>query len=283
MDLPESKPSLWVQLPALVRALIMGGAVGAAGTMVWYVLVGINLQRDPAVPWSVAAMALYLIVYWWFLRGGIVPWSSARRRELLRIEPLSARSWNWALLALVLGFLAAFIFLIGIQARIAEVPSGAFPATGSTPWYVVVSYIAMIGIVAGVVEEAAYRGYMQVELERAYGPAAAIALSSIVFALAHFSIALLPFIAMIGLLLGVVAYLARSIVPGLIVHGAYDFLVTLMVWQVGYPRVAKLDLAQGADDLFKEAVALAAIAAIGSIWAMTKLARERTTALADVS
>lgn len=274
----KTKRSLWQSLPALVRALIMGGLVGAAGTMVWLILVSVNLQRNPALPWSVAVMAIYLAIYWWFLRGGILSWASAHRRELLRIEPLSPSGWNWALLALVLGFLAAFVFLVGIQARIADVPAGAFPATGSTPWYVVLSYIAMVGIVAGVVEEAAYRGYMQVELERAYGPTAAIVISSIVFALAHFSVPLLPFIAAVGVLLGTVAYLARSIVPGLIVHAAYDFLVTLMIWQFGYPHLPKLDLAKGLDEPFVIAATLAALAATGSVWAMTGLARERRAA-----
>ncbi len=274
----KTKRSLWQSLPALVRALIMGGLVGAAGTMVWLILVSVNLQRNPALPWSVAVMAIYLAIYWWFLRGGILSWASAHRRELLRIEPLSPSGWNWALLALVLGFLAAFVFLVGIQARIADVPAGAFPATGSTPWYVVLSYIAMVGIVAGVVEEAAYRGYMQVELERAYGPTAAIVISSIVFALAHFSVPLLPFIAAVGVLLGTVAYLARSIVPGLIVHAAYDFLVTLMIWQFGYQHLPKLDLAKGLDEPFVIAATLAALAATGSVWAMTGLARERRAA-----
>ena len=278
MDQLQTKPSFWRRLPPLVRALIMGGLVGAAGTMVWLVLVSINLQRNPALPWSVAAMAVYLVVYWWFLRGGMLSWASTRRRELLRIEPLSANGWNWALLALVLGFLAAFVALIGIQARIAEVPAAAFPATGNTPWYVVVSYIAMVGIVAGVAEEAAYRGYMQVELERAYGPVAAVAISSIVFALAHFSIPLLPFIAAVGALLGTVAYLARSIVPGVVVHGVYDFLTTLMIWQLGYPRMPKLNLARGVDEPFVIAATIAALAATGSIWALTNLAGERRLA-----
>ncbi|NOT39143.1 MAG: CPBP family intramembrane metalloprotease [Alphaproteobacteria bacterium] len=278
MDQPQTKRSLWQSLPALLRALILGGLVGAAGTMVWLILVSANLQRDPAVPWSVAAMAFYLVIYWWFLRGGIVPWAATRRRELLRVEPLPASGWNWALLALVLGFLAAFVFLIGIQARIAEVPAGAFPATGNTPWYAVVSYIAMVGIVAGVAEEAAYRGYMQVELERAYGPAAAIVLSSIIFALAHFSVPLLPFVTAVGALLGTVAYLARSIVPGLVVHGVYDFLVTLMIWQFGYPQMPKLGLSQGIDEPFLIAATLAGLAATGSVWAMTNLARQSRTA-----
>jgi membrane protease YdiL (CAAX protease family) len=270
----KSGPSFWRRLPAIVRALIMGALVALCGTTVWLALVSTNLQNDPAHPWSVGAMVAYLLLYWWFLRGGMLSWGSERRRALLRAAPLSASGWNWALLALVLGFLAAFVALIGIQARIAEIPADAFPATGDTPWYVVASYIAMIGIVAGVVEEAAYRGYMQVELERAYGPVAAIAISSIVFGLVHFSLPLLPFITAVGALLGTVAYLARSIAPGIFVHGAYDFLVTLMIWQFGYPRMPKLDLADGIDDLFVLAVTVAALAATGSIWAMTNLARE---------
>jgi membrane protease YdiL (CAAX protease family) len=278
MNQPQTKPSLWQGLPAFVRALIMGGLVGAAGTMVWFVLVSVNLARNPAVPWSVAVMAVYLIFYWWFLRGGIVSWASERRRELLRIEPLSPAGWNWALLALVLGFLAALVFLIGIYARLVDLPADGFPSTGSTPWYVVVAYIAMVGIVAGVAEEAGYRGYMQVELERAYGPVAAVAISSIVFAFAHWSIPLLPFIAAVGAVLGIVAYLARSIWPGIIVHGGYDILMTVLAWRIGYPKVPDLNLAEGIDEPFVMAAALAALAATGSIWAMTNLARERSNA-----
>ena len=275
MDQPQTRPSLWQSLPALIRALILGGLVGAAGTMVWFVLVSVNLDRNPALPWSVAVMAVYLAFYWWFLRGGIVSWKSAHRRELLRIEPLSSAGWNWAMLALVLGFLAALVFLIGIYARLVDIPADGFPNTGSTPWYVVVAYIAMIGIVAGVAEEAGYRGYMQVELERAYGPIAAVTISSVVFALAHWSIPLVPFIATVGAVLGAVAYLARSIWPGIIVHGGYDILMTILAWRFGYPKVPDLDIAKGIDEPFVIAATLTALAATGSIWAMTNLARER--------
>lgn len=275
MDQPQTNQALWQSVPALIRALIMGGLVGAAGTMVWFVLVSVNLDRNPAVPWSVAVMAVYLVLYWWFLRGGIVSWKSANRRELLRIEPLSSAGWNWAMLALVLGFLAALVFLIGIYARLVDIPADGFPNTGSTPWYVVVAYIAMVGIVAGVAEEAGYRGYMQVELERAYGPIAAVTISSVVFALAHWSIALLPFIATVGAVLGVVAYLARSIWPGIIVHGGYDILMTILAWRFGYPKVPDLDVAKGVDEPFVIAATLTALAATGSIWAMMNLACEQ--------
>lgn len=269
-------PSFWRRLPVWARALIMGGAVAGAATVPWSVLVSLNLQRDAAVPWSVAAMAIYLPLYWWFVSGGLWLRSTGpRRRALLRIEPLSARGWSWALVALVLGFLAALVFLLGIYARVVDIPAEAFPATGNTPWYVALAYISMVGVVAGVAEEAGYRGYMQSELERAYGPTVAIGFTSAVFALAHLSLTLAPFIALVSILLGVVAYLSRSIVPGVFVHGGYDFLMTTLAWRFGYPRVPSLDLAAGVDDAFIAACALAALATTASVWAMTKLARER--------
>ena len=271
-----ARQSPWRQLPAFVRAIVMGGAVAGAGTIPWLALVSLNLQRDAAIPWSVALMAVYLILYWIYLRGAFWPRAtSLRRRELLRAEPLSARAWNMALLALVLGFFAAFAALMGIYARLVTLPAEAFPETGHTPWYVVLAYIAMIGVVAGVAEEAGYRGYMQVELERAYGPTAAIAVSSLMFTLAHWSIALAPFILTVAIVLGVVAYLARSIVPGLIVHGAYDFMTTALIWRFGYPPVERIDLTKGVDEPFIIACTLVALAAAGSLWAMTALARER--------
>lgn len=268
--------SWWGRLPAFVRAIVMGGAVVSAVTVPWVVLVSLNLQRNAAVPWSVAVTGAYLLVFWMFVSGRTWPRATAaRRRELLRIEPMTRAALGWALVALVLGFLAAFVFLMGVYARLVDIPASPFPATEGTPWYVVLAYLAMVGIVAGVAEEAGYRGYMQSELERAYGPAVAIALTTAVFAAAHLSLALAPFIAMVSVVLGVVAYLGRSIWPGIWVHGVYDTFVTVLVWQFGYPKVGDVDLAAGADAAFVGACTLAALAATGSVWAMTQLAAAR--------
>jgi membrane protease YdiL (CAAX protease family) len=254
----------------------MGFAVVLAATGPWVVLLSQNLQRNAAVPWSVAAMAAYLFVYWSFLRGGFWPRStSARRRELLRAEPLTEAVWNWSLLALVLGFAAAFVFLVGIYARLTDLPVAAFPISREVPWYVVGSYIAMIAVVAGVAEEAAYRGYMQRELERAYGPVIAIGLTAGVFTLAHWSMALAPFIVLVSLMLGSVAYLARSIRPGIWVHGGYDAMTTTLIWQLGYVRLGRIDLARGVDDTFVVSCALAALLLTGSVWAMAELVSEQ--------
>jgi membrane protease YdiL (CAAX protease family) len=194
---------------------------------------------------------------------------------------LTQRQWSWALLALILGFFTALVFLIGIYARLVELKAEGFPSTGDASWYVVLAYIAMVGIVAGVAEEAGYRGYMQVELEQAYGPIVAVTISSAVFALAHWSIVLLPFFFFVGAILGAVAYLARSIVPGVFVHAAYDSMMIILAWQFGYPRVERLD--PGAvDQPFIIACTLAALALTGSLWAMTALAHERRAVAAAV-
>lgn len=272
----DAPQSWWARLPAFVRAIVMGGAVASAATLPWVVLVTLNLKRDAAVPWSVAVMAAYLVLYWLVVSGRTWPRASAmRRRELARIEPMTPRVLDWAIVALVLGFVAAFVFLMGVYVRLVDVPASPFPETAGTPWYVVVSYLVMVGAVAGVAEEAGYRGYMQHELERAYGPAAAIAITTAVFAAAHMSLALAPFIVAVSVVLGVVAYLARSIWPGIWVHGAYDTFVTTLIWQFGYPKVGNVDLARGPDEAFVVACALTALAATGSLWAMTQLAAAR--------
>jgi hypothetical protein len=77
--------------------------------------------------------------------------------------------------------------------------------------------------------------------------------------------------------LGIVAYLARSIWPCIIVHGGYDILMTILAWRFGYPKVPDLDVAKGVDEPFILAATLTALAATGSIWAMTNLARERSS------
>ena len=50
----------------------------------------------------------------------------------------------------------------------------------------------MSALVSGIAEEAGFRGYMQSMMERRYGPAVAIAPTSLVFGFAHLSHGFLP-------------------------------------------------------------------------------------------
>jgi membrane protease YdiL (CAAX protease family) len=103
--------------------------------------------------------------------------------------------------------------------------------------------IFMGSLVAAVVEEAGFRGYMQVALERAYGPGIAIATSSVVFALAHLThgsriLPMLPFYAAGGAAYGLLALLTGSILPSMVLHLAGDLVMFTVQYEVARGHLA---------------------------------------------
>ena len=88
------------------------------------------------------------------------------------------------------------------------------------------SYVILASIVAGVCEETGFRGYMQQPLERRYGPILAIVLTTIGFVAVHLNqtwIGALLFPAILAsVMLGVLAYASRSLIPSMIGHAVMD-------------------------------------------------------------
>jgi len=89
----------------------------------------------------------------------------------------------------------------------------------------------MGAVVSGVIEEVAFRGYMQSGLER-FGAGPAILATSVVFALFHgvhgwqALLLLGPGLFIASVLFGMLAYHTGSILPGIAVHVVGDFAHT---------------------------------------------------------
>lgn len=73
-------------------------------------------------------------------------------------------------------------------------------------------------VVAGVAEEALFRGFLQRSLEKHRGVTQAVTTASIVFALIHLNPWWIIQILILAMLLGILAWRADSILPGVIVH-----------------------------------------------------------------
>ena len=152
---------------------------------------------------------------------------------------LSPRAWGWALAAGGLG-IAAVMGIAFMTYRFAALPEAAYRAlfdVSGLPLWTLVSVFASIALTAAVVEEAAFRGYMLSGIERRHGWTAAIALVTIVFYVAHLShayatLAFVPFFLAHGLILGLLVFYTRSIVPGIILHAVSDFIVIPMQYGV---------------------------------------------------
>ncbi len=276
----------WRRVPVVVRAVIVGVLVAAAGTTPWAWLAGMNLRHFRAVPWDAAVMAPYLWLYWLYASGRGWPRStSERRRQSLRARPLDPDTWAAAMVAGVLG-IATSLDLMRLLGRLVALPhEGALDLAG-VPTVTVAGSLLMAAIVAGVVEEASFRGYMQRPIERRHGPVVAILVASLVFGLAHgshsyFTAALLPFYAAIGATYGAIAWITDSILPCIALHAGSDFLDFLATlgaggggaWErtaTGAPAAAAGPT--GVDAAFFVNLAVLTLLVAATVWAYRQLA-----------
>ena len=213
--------------------LVVGGAVSGA-------LMFANLKLAPALPLFFPATVLWLWLFWRYVRGDGWPRSTSnRRRDLLRVRKLSPRAWAWALVAGGLS-LAAVMGIAFMTYRFAALPDAAYRApfeVASFPPWTLVSVFAAVALTAAVVEEAAFRGYMLSGIQRRFGWTVGISLVTILFYVAHLShayatVAFVPFFLAHGLVLGLLVFYTRSILPGVVLHAVSDFVVLPMQYGV---------------------------------------------------
>ena len=193
------------------RPIVAGLLVGGIPAIVWSALVAVNLRTSPGVPWSAVVMALLLWLFW------------RRYARTVRSTELPSRIWRLSLLAGGSAIAALWALFAALR------PFLPIPATPSAryPIITVVAAILVSAAVAAVAEETGYRGTMQAPLERAYGPVSAIAITSILFTLAHLShglgiLPILPFYLAAAVVYGLLAYLTDSILPSLLLHFVGD-------------------------------------------------------------
>ena len=145
----------------VVRAVIIGMLIMIAGTIPRNLIFAANLRYYASVPWAVPLTALYLWFFWRFLKGAGPPESTAEeRRASLRANRVPGRMWAWALLAGGLGIIA-LVFALRVANRLVVLPQQQLPDLAQVPAVTVLSLLLMAAPSAGIVEEAAFRGYMQ--------------------------------------------------------------------------------------------------------------------------
>jgi membrane protease YdiL (CAAX protease family) len=227
----------------ILAAIGIGVLVLLAGNLPFNVLRAWNLNVGVAIPWAVLPVALYLWAYWRFIGGrwGAAA-SAATRRQNLRANTLSLRVWGAALAAGLVGF-GSLVALLVLAARLVHLPAASPIVTApGMPVATALSLIVMASIVAGVTEEAAFRGYMQSPIERRYGLAIAILVSGTLFGLLHFPahpadvLWMLPYYIAVSAVYGGLTWAANSILPALVLHVVGDIVVLIRWWLTGRPE-----------------------------------------------
>lgn len=221
----------WMKVPLVVRSILLGFGVSSIGVGIWVLLV-----TYIPVPLSVMAMGGILILYWMYFSGKWNPSNTrAFRRLCTRQTKLKKPVWIWGLLAafsiiLLLHWGLTLTFRIyEFQPEIFKTASylNDYPAWTSWP------IILMASLVAGTCEEIGYRGYLQKPLEQKYGPIAGISITSVVFVVIHLHQAwasgILLEIFAISFIIGYLAYVTNSLLPGIIAHVSFD-IVNFSYW-----------------------------------------------------
>jgi membrane protease YdiL (CAAX protease family) len=84
-----------------------------------------------------------------------------------------------------------------------------------------------VGVLVPIVEEFGIRGWIQHPLERRIGPARAIFLTSVIFAVAHFQLLGLPTRFFAGIFFGYAVWASRSIWAAVLLHAAHNLSLIL--------------------------------------------------------
>jgi membrane protease YdiL (CAAX protease family) len=268
-------------LAVIIRAVVIGMVVAMVGTIPRNLFFAANLRFFPIVPWAVLVTAVYLWFFWRYLGGAGEPESTAEeRRTSLRANRISARMWAWSLFAGGLG-IVALVLALRVANRMVTLPEQKLPDFGNAPKLTVLALLLAAAPVAGIIEEAAFRGYMQGPIERRHGLVIAILITGTMFAVAHldFTLALWPYYVAVAAIYGTVTYLTNSVLPAVVLHTAGNLYSNLDLWLHGKAEWQSPSLSTpliwktGADPAFWTASAGFAIVTAVTVWAYFRLAR----------
>jgi membrane protease YdiL (CAAX protease family) len=162
--------------------------------------------------------------------------------------------------------------------QLVRTPANLLANASRYPLLTVVLVTIMSSLVSPIVEEIAFRGYLQGTLERIVPPAIAVFVSSLLFMLAHGNHGWywpkLTVYFLAGVNFGVIAWLTDSILASLPVHVVGDLTFFLLIWPRDSSRV--LVSGGGADLWFWIHVAQAVIFSVAAIIVFLRLARTQS-------
>ena len=174
----------------------------------------------------VAAPVLLILggafVWWYWIR----PRRFRRRRGPadLRLRPLTART----LRPLAAGIAVACVATEAVHVlhlRFLPVPSEdpfeSLFALGQQPWGWLVIFLLVV-VLAPVIEETVFRGWIQRPLERLWGPAPAVIVTAALFALVHAIPEYMPVYFAMGVLFGGIVLVTRSLWGSILLHATYN-------------------------------------------------------------
>lgn len=256
-----------------IRVIVLGLLIVFSATAPQGYLMLANTKMLPTIPWSLPLLLIYMLLWISFYRGKLIRRGAAYRRNCFRADNPESQKMKWGLITGGLFGVAIFCLLFFLFQAI-RIPLTTLPLN-EMPGYMAFIYIIMITAVAGISEEVGFRGYIQVPLENMYGKRIALSVTSVFFLLAHLGHAefnyILPVYFSFSLMLGLIAYHTGSLVPSIIIHFVFDFVVFNTFWLVGQNTVTRQMAETGFTELHIAMVVLMIVGSIGGWRALNKL------------
>ena len=216
-----------------IGLLVLVVTTGEQG--IWSALLVINHERRPTIPWAVAVMAVVLWILWRYAAGRWWPSGTSRiRRAYLRAHHVSARVFAIAVTAGACALVAlAGLWIVLFQSGLMR--GNRLPDLSPYPTSTVVAVLLMAALVGAFVEEAGFRGYLQVALERELSAPVAVAIAALALTPGHgatqgFAWPTVVFYFLVDVMLGVTAWACNSVWPGIVVHTTGLLMFFTLVW-----------------------------------------------------
>ena len=179
----------------------------------------LNMPPRLAVVWLIAVAAFFC-----WCNAAPEGWGSPRWRATSRARPVPRAAWpGLAILAPVMSTAALAMWMLLSALGIAGDRALPDPILkyADRPGGTVVLVILIAGLLP-LLEDFAFRGWLQRPLERRYGPAAGIAATALVFAVAHMTPSGIPIYLTGGAALGFTAWATGSIWSGVALHMSWN-------------------------------------------------------------
>jgi membrane protease YdiL (CAAX protease family) len=231
--LPAPKPRVWTALLVPVLAVVVAG-ISASVLLVAFAMPSLGPEgiqdRQAFMDWvqsfgktPVGILLLVLPGQLAFLAAALVAatLSSEPLRHRLGLVRPAVRWWTVLLMlpaTLFSGILGDMLVTRVFRLNPGEHLKFIYDLFRGRTGVLLALITVLISVMPGFSEELLFRGYLQRRLLQRWHPAAAVSVSAVIFALAHMdpthSLGVLP----LGVWLGVVAWLSRSVWPGILCH-----------------------------------------------------------------
>jgi membrane protease YdiL (CAAX protease family) len=217
----------------LIGLVLIGTLAGSAAVQAWgrALLRGMPASEQTAV----GSLALQTAVYAMAL--GIIL-ALVLGREHARISELGWRlpRWWWVPAAvLVAGLSYELLTLIasGIEELFPQASNGQIKAVQGEYGTYLVFAIPAVSVVAPIVEESFFRGFVYGWMRRHLNVPAAALLSACFFALVHFQPVIFVPLAVLGVVLALLYEYSGSLLPGMVVHALFNLVEIIGILHPG--------------------------------------------------